>query len=100
MTTKPAHTIRSGAVGVSIWERDGKHGPFYEFTLSRSYLAKEGQSGYSGSFRIKDLPAVKDLVDRTGQWIAEQHVVALDGREGGSPDSPREPATATDSGEQ
>ncbi len=100
MTTKPAYTFRSGAVGVSIWERDGKHGPFYEFTLSRSYLAKEGQSGYSGSFRVKDLPAVKDLLDRTGQWIAEQHVVTLDGQDGDSPEALREPTVETEHGGQ
>lgn len=81
MKTQPIRTFRSGAIGVSIWQRDGKRGTFYEFTLSRSYLSKEKKSGYTGSFRIADLPALRGLLDQAAQWILEQHVVTADEQE-------------------
>ena len=91
MNEKPIRTFRSGAVGVSIWQREGKHGTFHEFTMSRSFLAREGESGYTGSFRVKDLPGLRELLDRTGQWIVEQHATVVDGKEGVDSETKPEP---------
>ena len=57
MTNKPAKTFRDGAVGLSIWERQGKKGVFYDFTLSRSYKNGENGSAYASTFRAENSEA-------------------------------------------
>ena len=43
--SQPVETFREGAIGASVWRREGKNGPFYEFTLSRSYVKSENEAG-------------------------------------------------------
>ena len=52
--TGPVKTFRQGAIGASVWERSGKKGTFYEFTVSRSYKGADGKSGYAHTFHAYD----------------------------------------------
>lgn len=70
-TTKPVQTFREGAVGVSVWKRDGKNGAFYEFTLSRSYKKSEEEAGYTQSFREENEQALVRVVSEAAEWIRE-----------------------------
>ena len=85
MTNKPAKTFRDGAVGLSIWERQGKKGVFYDFTLSRSYKNGENGSAYASTFRAENSEAIVRVVSEAVAWIREQA-----GREPQTSDS-REP---------
>jgi hypothetical protein len=37
----PVHNIKQGAVKCTIWERQGKHGPWYEATFVRLWKDDE-----------------------------------------------------------
>lgn len=51
-TSKPIKTVRSGPIGISIWQEKSAEGKDYvAFTLSRSWASKDGgKSGYSHKF--------------------------------------------------
>lgn len=70
---KPIHTFREGAIGISVWERSGSKGPYQEFTISRSFKTKDGQSAYSNSFREHDGPSLLNLIQRAVAHIRGQH---------------------------
>ena len=66
---KPNQTFRDGAIGLSIWERSGSKGPYFEFTLSRSFKAKDGKTGYSTSFRAYDAQSIHTVIDLAAEYI-------------------------------
>lgn len=66
---KPIQTFRDGSIGLSVWERTGKRGAFYEFTLSRSYKNGDGKSAYSGSFRHYDAEPLSALIQQAAEFI-------------------------------
>lgn len=68
-TKRPVQTFREGAIGVSVWERNGTNGPFYEFTLSRSYKKSEEDSGYSQSFREQNEAALTKVIGEASAFI-------------------------------
>ncbi len=68
---KPKGVFRDGAIAASVWEREGRHGKYFEFTVSRSFKGKEGYS-YSGSYRERDAEALKHCVDQAVAWIRQQ----------------------------
>lgn len=71
MANQPAHTIRSGAIKVTIWRNEGEKGPWYSATPSRSY--KQGDSWKdSDSFGEDDLLTVSKLLDMAHSWIMDQ----------------------------
>lgn len=61
---KPVHTLRIGVISLSIWERSGSKGPFFEFTIARSFKNKEGKTAYSGSFREYDADSLLLVIER------------------------------------
>ena len=71
-TKKPVQTFREGAVGVSVWKREGTNGAFYEFTLSRSYKKSEEEAGYAQSFREDNEPALVNVIGLAAAFIREQ----------------------------
>lgn len=89
---KPVQTFRDGAIGLSVWERTGSKGSYFEFTISRSYKNKDGKSAYSGSFREYDAASLRTVIDQavahirgrsegqTGE-VAKQSESAQDGDE-------------------
>lgn len=75
MTNKDKHpiqTFRDKAIGVSIWERNGSNGTFYEFTLSRSYKKSETESGYANGFGEAHEEALVSVIRQAASWIREQ----------------------------
>jgi hypothetical protein len=68
---KPKSIFRDGPIAASVWERAGRHGNYFEYTVSRSFKGKEGFS-YSGSYRERDAEALKHCVDQAVAWIREQ----------------------------
>ncbi len=84
MKDKPMMTFREGAVGLSVWERTGKAGTYFDFTVSRCYQAADGTFGYSSSFHESNAEALTQVVSQAAAWI-EQHR-----REAGIENMPRE----------
>ena len=68
---KPIQTFREGAIGVSIWQGDGREGPFFDFTLSRSYKRSEDEAGYTGTFHAYNEEAISTVVRQACEWIRE-----------------------------
>ncbi len=68
---RPIEIIRDGSLAASLWERDGKNGRYYEFTLSRSYKAGE-VFRYSTTFHERDAEPLKRLLDRAAEGIREK----------------------------
>lgn len=69
---KPTKTFREGAIGVSVWERQGRNGIFYDFTVSRSYKQGENVSAYASTFRADNADAIVRVVSAAAAWIREQ----------------------------
>lgn len=61
---KPVQTLRIGVISLSIWERKGSKGPFFEFTIARSFKNKDGKTAYSGSFREYDADSLLLVIER------------------------------------
>jgi len=73
MTDRPDHTLRDGALGVSIWRRDGRRGCYYEIAVSRSYFNKETESyGYTTSLREWNLEPLSTLLNQARAWIRDR----------------------------
>ena len=68
-TRAPVKTFRQGAIGASVWQRSGKKGTFYEFTVSRSYKGADGKSGYAQTFHAYDSEAIRWIVEQASSWI-------------------------------
>jgi hypothetical protein len=71
-TNRPVETFREGAIGASVWRREGRNGPFYEFTLSRSYVKSEEEAGYSQSFRQQNELALIKVITQVAEFIRAQ----------------------------
>ena len=68
---KPVHTIRSGAIEVAIWMREGDKGRFYTATPRRSY--KQGdQWKDTDSFGEDDLLRLGKMLHEADDWIVAQ----------------------------
>ena len=76
MSNKPAKTFRDGAVGLSVWERQGKKGAFYDFTLSRSYKNGDNGNAYASTFREDNAEAIRRLVNDAAVWIRQTVAMA------------------------
>jgi hypothetical protein len=73
MTTnaKPAHTIRSGALSVSIWQNSSDKGSWFSVTPSRTY--KQGDEWKdTNRFDFDDLMTLAKLIDLAHTWILTQ----------------------------
>ncbi len=65
---RPTDVIRDGSLAASVWERNGKNGRYFEFTLSRSYKV-DGGFKYSTTFHERDAEALKSVIDGAAQGI-------------------------------
>ena len=72
MKAKPMKTFREGAVGLSVWQREGKAGTYFDFTVSRCYQGKDGDFKYSNSFHDSNAEALTRVVSQATEWI-QQH---------------------------
>lgn len=75
-TNRPVTTIREGAIGLSVWQREGKHGTFFEFTISRCFQASNGTFGYSTSFHESNVEALEKAIKQAAAWIREHREAA------------------------
>lgn len=66
---KPIQTFREGALGVSVWKRDGNQGEFYEFTLARSYKKSADAAGYAQTFREYNEQALINVIGQAAAYI-------------------------------
>lgn len=86
---KPVHTIRDGSLGVSIWKRQGRRGPYFEVTVSRSFFDRESESyGYTACLREWNLEPLGELFRQAREWIRQQT--------NQTPDATSPPATETE----
>jgi hypothetical protein len=69
--TKPAHTLRDGAIEVAIWRNDGEKGSWYSVTHRRSYKVGEEWKD-SDSYGTDDLLHLAKLLDLAHTWILSQ----------------------------
>jgi hypothetical protein len=65
----PVQTFRRGAVGVSIWQREGKHGPYFEFTVSRSFKKNDDEAGYTSNFRAENIEGLRIVLAEVESWL-------------------------------
>lgn len=71
--TRPAHTVREGAIAANIWLRQTQTGlPYYEYSLSRSYKSMTtDKSGYASNFFSRNESALVNVIQQASQWIAD-----------------------------
>lgn len=68
----PIHVIRDGGIAASIWEKTTAHGmTFLEFTLSRSWKSKNGNTGYSQAYFVRNEAALLNVVTQAAAYIAD-----------------------------
>ena len=74
METKkqPIHKIKSGAITIAIWRNEGPDGPFYNSTVSRTFLDSENKVRSTDSLRKKDNLVAAHLRQKAYDWIDEQ----------------------------
>ena len=68
---RPISIVRDRSLAASLWERNGKNGRYFEFTLSRSYKVGDGFR-YSTTFHERDADVLKRVIDRAAEGIREQ----------------------------
>lgn len=79
-STKPLKTFRSGMIAASVWPRDGKHGKYGEFSLSRTFRSGEAFK-YATTFRARDAEALREVIGDATKWMAsEEFEFALNGK--------------------
>lgn len=76
--TKPAHTVRDGAIAANIWLRQTQTGlPYYEYSLSRSYKSMTtDKSGYTSNFFSRNEAALLKVIEQASRWIADAEAAA------------------------
>jgi hypothetical protein len=72
---RPVASFRLGRIRVSIWKNhSATQGPWYSFTLSRSYKdTKTGQYKSASSFGVDDLLAVGEVCRQARWWAEDEH---------------------------
>ena len=76
---QPLKQFKSGALGVSVWQRWHNDEVFYNATTSRAFLDKkdtsesaEGTWKYTDSFGRDDLPILAALLNQAFSFIVAQ----------------------------
>lgn len=69
----PVHTIRSGAVGASIWRRQSPAGyVYFDYSLTRSWKSlSSGNTGYSKNFFVRNQQELLQVIEQASHWIAQ-----------------------------
>jgi hypothetical protein len=77
----PLHVIRhheDRAIAVSIWLESAPDGFTYlDYTVSRSWKNKAGNTGYSSKFFARNKGALIDLVEQATAWMEEYEAKEL-----------------------
>jgi len=66
---KPAHEIKFGAVKVTIWQNETKHGPRFNTVLARLYKNGDGKWQTTDSLGRDDLLAAAMALQRAFEWV-------------------------------
>lgn len=77
--TKPASTIRDGAIKATIWRNQGENGDFFSVRLTRTWKDAQGNYHDSDSFSGSELLRVAHLASK-----AYDEVASLRQADGGS----------------
>ncbi len=67
---KPIHTIRDGALKVSIWENQSEKGTFHSVTFGRTYTDEKGSAQSADSFSGGDILKIRRLAEKAYDHIA------------------------------
>jgi hypothetical protein len=72
---RPVANFRLGRIRVSIWKnQSATQGPWYSFTLSRTYKdPKTGQYKSASSFGVDDLLAIGEVCRQARWWAEDEH---------------------------
>jgi len=65
---RPVSVIREGTLAASVWERNGRKGRYFEFTLSRAYRTDDSFK-YSSTFHERDAEALGRVISRAAEAI-------------------------------
>lgn len=72
-TKKPIHTLRDGALSVSIWQNDRAEGGYwYEAKPGRTYSDQNENPKTAHSFSNGDILAISELLRQAYNWIRVQ----------------------------
>ncbi|WP_428305398.1 hypothetical protein [Lacipirellula sp.] len=70
--TKPVKSFRDGGISAMIWKRESSTGfPYYEYSISRSWKASTGKTGYSSNYFAKNQAQLLNVIQQASTWIAE-----------------------------
>lgn len=73
---KPIETIRIGRIQACIWRNLSKAGkPWYNVTVSRSYMLNHDDWYDSDSFSYSDLPCIGRALEDAMSWIRDQRAI-------------------------
>lgn len=78
MTNKPIHTIRDGALKVTIWQNEKAEGEgfWYEYVPGRTYTDRNDKPKTSHSFSNGDLLRFAELLRLAHHWERKQRIQA------------------------
>ncbi len=62
--TKPAETMRDGALKAAFWKNESENGPFYTVTFERTYRGTDGETKSAHGFSGTQLLQLAHLADK------------------------------------
>jgi hypothetical protein len=65
---RPAHTVRSGRLSVSVWLNESQNGDYYQVSPQRAYR-EDGAMKNSASFAENDVPLLERLLEEAYSWM-------------------------------
>ena len=73
--TKPAHVIKTerGGIQLSIWEKRGRNGVFYNVAIEKRYKAEDGTWKTANSQAEWELEPLIDAIREAQDWIQMAH---------------------------
>ena len=78
--TKPAITLRDGALKATVWKNPAKDGSFYSVRIARTYRDEQGGYHDSNSFSGAELLRVARLAEKAFDYAAELRAQARRGK--------------------
>jgi hypothetical protein len=70
--TRPFDEFADGALKVTLWQKPGEHGPWYQATLRRRYKDKNGEWKDADSYGEDDLLSLAELLREAHARIRQQ----------------------------
>lgn len=73
--TKPAHVIKTskGGIQLSIWEKSGRNGVFYNVAIEKRYKAEDGTWKTANSMAEWELEPLIDAIREAQDWVQMAH---------------------------